>query len=288
MFSDPRQPGDRLLPPRDKNPARALDGQRGLSNFFADERREGSSFRGRPRFRAPLRSSLLHEEMEMRTAYDLSPLYRSMIGVDRVEGLIDSAMRREGDQSYPPFDVEKTGEDSYRISLATAGFAPGDLTITAQPNLLLVAGTRRTSQDERQRTYLHRGIAVDRFERRFQLADHVVVKDASYDNGLLIIALAREVPEALKPRRVEIGVGPPAATVQRIETEAGAGLSSWEGDKRRRHHAAGNFGTGVQAVEWPETARSTHCPRARPAARRGFPRSPRRPEGSTPGSARQA
>ena len=152
----------------------------------------------------------------MRTAYDFSPLYRSMIGVDRVADLIDSAMRSEGDRSYPPYDVEKTSEDGYRITLAAAGFAADELEIIAQPNLLIIAGRKATSEEENARTYLHRGIATRNFERRFELADYVVVKSASYDNGLLWVDLAREVPEALKPRRVEIGGADEASNMRRF------------------------------------------------------------------------
>jgi molecular chaperone IbpA len=141
--------------------------------------------------------------MEMRTAYDFSPLYRSVIGVDRMADLIETAMRTGGDSNYPPYDVEKTGEDAYRITLAAAGFAPEELELTAQPNLLIVAG-RKAKHDE-GRNYLHRGIAGRDFERRFELADYVVVKAADYAHGVLSIDLAREVPEALKPRRIEIG-----------------------------------------------------------------------------------
>ena len=154
----------------------------------------------------------------MRTAYDLSPLYRSVIGVDRVADLIDSAMRSEGDRSYPPYDVEKTGDDGYRITLAAAGFGAEELEITAQPNLLVVAG-RKAKDDDAARTYLHRGIAARNFERRFELADHVVVKSASYDHGVLSIDLAREAPEALKPRRIEIGAGEPASNLRRVNSD---------------------------------------------------------------------
>ena len=138
----------------------------------------------------------------MRQAYDFSPLYRSMIGADRMAGLLEAALRAEGDRSYPPYDIEKTGEDSYRITLATAGFAESELEITAQPNLLVVAGRRGA---DGERTYLHQGLAHRAFERRFDLADHVVVKGAAYTDGLLTIDLAREVPEAMRPRRIEIG-----------------------------------------------------------------------------------
>ena len=138
----------------------------------------------------------------MRQAYDFSSLYRSMIGADRVASLLEAALRSESDRSYPPYDIEKTDEDSYRITLATAGFSESELEITAQPNLLVVVG-RRSAESER--TYLHQGIAHRAFERRFDLADHVVVKGAAYTDGLLTIDLAREVPEAMRPRRIEIG-----------------------------------------------------------------------------------
>lgn len=139
----------------------------------------------------------------MRTAYDFSPLYRSMIGVDRMADLIETAMRSDGDRNYPPYDIEKTAEDAYRISLAVAGFREADLELTAEPNLLVVAGRRDDGEDARN--YLHRGIAARSFERRFELADYVVVKQAQLADGVLSIDLAREVPEALKPRRIEIG-----------------------------------------------------------------------------------
>lgn len=138
----------------------------------------------------------------MRTAYDFSPLYRSMIGVDRMANLIETAMRSEGDVNYPPYDIEKTGEDDYRITMAAAGFRSDELEITSQPNLLVVAG-RKAKADE-GRTFLHRGIAARNFERRFELADHVLVRSAAYADGVLTIDLAREVPEALKPRRIPI------------------------------------------------------------------------------------
>ncbi len=139
----------------------------------------------------------------MRTAYDFSPLYQSVIGVDRMADLIETAMRRGTESNYPPCDIEKTGDDTYRITLATAGFGPDDLELTAQPNLLVVAG--RKSTDEEGRNYLYRGIAGRNFERRFELADYVVVKAADYAHGVLSIDLAREMPDALKPRRIEIG-----------------------------------------------------------------------------------
>ncbi len=155
----------------------------------------------------------------MRTAYDFSPLYRSVIGFDRMADLIDSAMRSEGDQGYPPYDVEKTRDDGYRITLAAAGFTADELEITAQPNLLIVAGRKAREEEDGARTYLHRGIAARNFERKFELADYVVVKSASYDNGVLAIDLAREVPEALKPRRIVIGAAEAIPNVRRINKD---------------------------------------------------------------------
>lgn len=152
----------------------------------------------------------------MRTAYDFSPLYRSVIGVDRMADLIETAMRSEGDRNYPPYDIEKTGEDAYRITLAVAGFRPDELELTAQPNLLVVAG-RQAAEDETDRNYLHRGIAARNFERRFELADYVVVKDARHQDGLLSIDLAREVPEALKPRRIDIAAGQQPQAPERLQ-----------------------------------------------------------------------
>lgn len=147
----------------------------------------------------------------MSTAFDFSPLYRSMIGVDRMADLAEAALRGPADASYPPFDVEKTGQDSYRVTIAAAGFSPAELEVTAQPNLLVVSG-KKARAEEGERDFLHRGLAMRGFERRFELADHVVVRSANHADGLLTIELEREVPEALKPRRIEIG----AARQQRL------------------------------------------------------------------------
>jgi molecular chaperone IbpA len=142
--------------------------------------------------------------MEMSTAFDLSPLYRSMIGVDRMADLFEAALSSNADASYPPFDVEKTGQDSYRVTLAAAGFSPAELEVSAQPNLLVISG-KKAQVEEGARNFLHRGVAMRGFERRFELADHVVVRSASHADGLLTIELEREIPEALKPRRIDIG-----------------------------------------------------------------------------------
>jgi molecular chaperone IbpA len=154
--------------------------------------------------------------MEMRTAHDFSPLYRSAIGVDRMVGVIETAMRSEGDRNYPPYDIEKIGDDAYPITLAAAGFRPEELELVAQPNLLVVAG-RKGAGDETGRNYLHRGIAAGNFERRFELADYVVVKSARHADGLLSIELVREVPEALKPRRIEIGAAASSPEAERLQ-----------------------------------------------------------------------
>ena len=145
----------------------------------------------------------------MRT-YDFSPLYRSAVGFDRLANLLESASRTSSEGGYPPYNIETTGENAYRIEIAVAGFTTDELNIEVKENLLTVTG-RKTANDDAapQKTYLHRGLAERDFERRFQLADYVVVTDADLVNGLLSISLKRELPEALKPRRVEIGAGSP-------------------------------------------------------------------------------
>lgn len=140
----------------------------------------------------------------MRTSFDFTPYRRSTVGFDRLFDLLETGARGDPADGYPPFDLEKEGDDSYHITLAVAGFHADEIEITSKPNLLLVTG-RKTQEPER--TFLHRGIAVRGFERQFQLADYVAVTGASLDDGLLRIDLKREVPEEVKPRRVEIGVG---------------------------------------------------------------------------------
>ena len=145
----------------------------------------------------------------MRT-YDFSPLYRSAVGFDRLANLLENAARSSQDSGYPPYNIETLGENAYRIEIAVAGFTPDELNIEVKENLLTVTGRKSANDDVvPQKTYLHRGLAERDFERRFQLADYVVVTDANLVNGLLTITLKRELPEALKPRRVEIGVGQP-------------------------------------------------------------------------------
>lgn len=136
--------------------------------------------------------------------YDLSPLYRATVGYDHVADLIDRVLRTDATQpSYPPYNIEKTGEDAYRISIAVAGFGPDDLSVEVKEKSLIIAA--RKAEDGAEKTnYLHRGIATRAFERRFHLADHLKVTGAGHDNGLLHIDLVREVPEALKPRQIVI------------------------------------------------------------------------------------
>ncbi len=150
----------------------------------------------------------------MRTAFDFSPLYRSSIGLDRVFNLLENASRLQAVDNWPPYDIARTGENSYRITIAVAGFAEGDLDITLEPNLLVVTGERK---EEEGAEYLHRGLAALLFARRFELADHVKVGGASLANGLLIIDLMREVPEEMKPRRIAIAGG---AAPKVAQTEA--------------------------------------------------------------------
>lgn len=139
-------------------------------------------------------------------SYDLSPLFRSTVGFDRLSRLLESALTGdEAANSYPPYNIEKTGEDAYRITMAVAGFAPEDLTITAQQNSLVVTG--KTSKDGAPGQFLYRGIAGRAFERRFQVADFIRVNSADLHNGLLYIDLVREVPEAMKPRTIQISTG---------------------------------------------------------------------------------
>ena len=139
----------------------------------------------------------------MRTAFDFSPLMRSTIGFDRVSRLLDAAARvDEANASYPPYNIEKSGDDKYRITMAVAGFAPDQLDVQVKENVLLITGKAREEQADVQ--YLHRGIAARAFERRFELADTIKVVKAAFENGLLHVELVREVPEAKKPRQIAI------------------------------------------------------------------------------------
>ena len=140
-------------------------------------------------------------------ALDFSPLFRTAIGFDRLARTLETARTQPDQNGYPPYNIEKTGEDSYVLTMAVAGFGPGDIDVVARENVLTVAG--RAPQAPEGRSYLHRGIAGRAFERRFVLADHIVVEGATLENGLLQLALKRVVPEALKPRQIPVQAGRP-------------------------------------------------------------------------------
>ena len=133
--------------------------------------------------------------------YDFTPLWRSTIGFDRIFDLLDETQRTV-EEHYPPYNIERLGEDHYQISLALAGFSPDEIAVTAEQNVLTVEGRKA---DEAKRDYLYRGISAKGFRRQFNLADYVQVKTAAFDNGLLRIELVRELPETMKPRRIPIG-----------------------------------------------------------------------------------
>ena len=136
---------------------------------------------------------------------DLTPLYRTMVGFDRMANLIDNAARLDGAQGYPPYNIEKVADDAFRIELAVAGFSEADLDIEIRDGVLTVAGRKGGTEEKDAREFLHRGIAERSFLRRFQLADHVIVTGANLEHGVLQIDLVRELPEALKPRKIAIG-----------------------------------------------------------------------------------
>lgn len=144
----------------------------------------------------------------MRTNFDFSPYRRSTVGFDRLFDLLETSMRTDATDGYPPFDIVKDGEDSYRITLAVAGFRPDEIEIVVQQNQLTVTGKR--SEDAEQGEYLHRGIDTRAFERRFQLADFIEAGDARFESGMLSIQLKRVVPEAAKPRKISISGSSPA------------------------------------------------------------------------------
>ncbi|MBU3260710.1 Hsp20 family protein [Roseovarius sp. PS-C2] len=138
--------------------------------------------------------------------FDLAPLYRATVGFDQIADMMDRVLSSDmGQPTYPPYNIEKTADDAYRISIAVAGFADSDLSVEVKDGALIVSA--RKAEDDSDRTFLHRGIATRAFERKFQLADHVKVTGASHADGMLHIDLVREVPEALKPRRIEIASG---------------------------------------------------------------------------------
>jgi molecular chaperone IbpA len=147
----------------------------------------------------------------MRNGFDFTPYRRSAIGFDRLFDVLETAARQPVADYYPPFDIERQGDDAYRITLAVAGFTPDEIDMTAQQNLLVVTGKKAENDDGRN--FVHRGIAARGFERKFELADYVQVSGAKLENGLLTIDLVREVPEAMRPRKIAIGGQTPALEV---------------------------------------------------------------------------
>jgi len=148
---------------------------------------------------------------------DFSPLYRSTVGFDRLFTMLDSLGQPDSGQTYPPYNIERTGEDAYRISMAVAGFSDSEISIEAHRNVLTIKGEKNEETNEGSE-FLHRGIAARAFERRFQLADHVEVNGAELKNGLLHIELKRNIPEEMKPRRIAITASTPSA--KQIEAHA--------------------------------------------------------------------
>src|ERR1700760_774951 len=152
---------------------------------------------------------IAHGGYDMRT-FDLAPLYRSTVGFDRLFSMLDQVSGYDNSgSSYPPYNIERTGENAYRITLAVAGFAESEISIEAKQNTLTIKGDKQPKVDEKKSEVLHQGIAARAFERVFQLAEHVEVKGAALENGLLHVELVREVPEAAKPRQIRIGNGSP-------------------------------------------------------------------------------
>ncbi len=140
-------------------------------------------------------------------ALDFSPLFRSTVGFDRLSQMLQSSALNEAPNAYPPYNIIKIDEDNYAISMAVAGFSEKDIEITAKDNQLIIQGKATEREETKGATYLHRGIAERAFERRFQLADHIRVTNAALENGLLTVQLVREVPEQMKPRKIEIVPG---------------------------------------------------------------------------------
>jgi molecular chaperone IbpA len=143
----------------------------------------------------------------MRSAFDFAPYRRSTVGFDRLFDMLEDSSLGQPQENYPPFDLIKEGENEYRIELAVAGFKPDEIDITAQQNVLVVSGRKNEESDGKGSNYIYRGIANRSFERRFALADHIQVRGADLKDGLLAIELVREIPEAMKPRKIDIGGG---------------------------------------------------------------------------------
>jgi molecular chaperone IbpA len=160
----------------------------------------------------------------MRSAFDFSPYRRSTVGFDRLFDMLENSSFGQGQENYPPFDLIKKGENDYCIQLAVAGFRPEEIDITAQENVLIVSGRKNEESEEKGSDFIYRGIANRSFERRFALADHIQVKGADLKDGLLSIDLVREIPEAMKPKKISIGGSrkqvEKAASQQTVEAKA--------------------------------------------------------------------
>jgi len=141
----------------------------------------------------------------MRSAFDFAPYRRSTVGFDRLFDMLENSSLAQGGENYPPFDLIKLGDNDFRIELAVAGFKPDELDITAQESVLIVSGRKKDESDEQASNYIYRGIATRSFERRFALADHIQVRGADMKDGLLSIELVREIPDAMKPKKISIG-----------------------------------------------------------------------------------
>ena len=141
----------------------------------------------------------------MRSAFDFSPFRRSSVGFDRLFDMLENSNAASGGENYPPFDLIRTGDNQYRIEIAVAGFKRDEIDITAQQNVLIVSGKKNEESDQRGSDYIYRGIATRSFERRFALADHIQVTGAEMRDGMLSLDLVREIPEAMKPKKIEIG-----------------------------------------------------------------------------------
>ena len=156
----------------------------------------------------------------MRSAFDFAPFRRSTVGFDRLFDMLENSGTSQGQENYPPFDLIKLGDNDYRIELAVAGFRSDEIDITAQQNVLIVTGKKREEEsDSKGSDYIYRGIATRSFERRFALADHIQVRGADLKDGLLSIELIREIPEAMKPRKIDIGGSEKPASQQTLEVE---------------------------------------------------------------------
>ena len=156
----------------------------------------------------------------MRSAFDFSPYRRSSVGFDRLFDMLENSSFGNAGENYPPFDLVKEADNQYRIEIAVAGFKPDEIDITAQQNVLIVSGSKAEESEEKGTDFVYRGIANRSFERRFALADHIQVRGADLKDGLLAIELVREIPEAMKPRKIDIGGSEKLASSQTVDAEA--------------------------------------------------------------------